>query len=312
MVECLTPWVIPMPGLNPTRPSPGSFAEHVPALQELVGPDATPNLMNRIRGRTAVVTGATAGIGEACARSLGALGARVVLTARRHDRLAALAADIGGESAVTPVVRALDVRDRDAIDEFMAWLVRRGLSVDILVNNAGLARGLDAVQDGKHEDWDEMIDTNVKGLLNMTRAVLPGMIERDSGHVVNLGSIAGHWVYPKGGVYCATKYAVKALTQGANVDLVGTKVRMSSVDPGLAETEFSLVRFRGDEARARTVYEGTEPLSADDVADAVCYVLNTPPHVNVLHLVMMPTVQRSPYVMARAEPPGAVRGRNQS
>ena len=300
-----------------TRPEPNpavarSFAEHVPALQELVGPDGTPNLMNRIRGRTAVVTGATAGIGEACARSLAALGARVVLTARRHDRLAALAADIGGESAVTPVVRALDVRDRDAIDEFMAWLVRRGLSVDILVNNAGLARGLDAVQDGKHEDWDEMIDTNVKGLLNMTRAVLPGMIERDSGHVVNLGSIAGHWVYPKGSVYCATKYAVKALTQGANVDLVGTKVRMSSVDPGLAETEFSLVRFRGDEARARTVYEGTEPLLADDVADAVCYVLNTPPHVNVLHLVMMPTVQRSPYVMARAEPPGAARGRNQS
>lgn len=265
--------------------------------------------MNRIRGRAAVVTGATAGIGAACARSLAALGARVVLTARRRDRLAALAEDIANECGVSPFVHALDVRDREAIDEFMAWLEGRELNVDILVNNAGLARGLDTVQDGRHDDWDEMIDTNVKGLLNMTRAILPGMINRDSGHVVNLGSIAGHWVYPKGGVYCATKYAVKALTQGANVDLVGTKVRMSSVDPGLAETEFSLVRFRGDEPRARAVYEGTEPLLAEDIADAVCYVLNTPPHVNVLHLVMMPTVQRSPYVMARAQPAGATGGK---
>ena len=258
--------------------------------------------MNRLRGKTAVITGATAGIGEACARSLAQMGARVVLTARRSDRLAALAGDIANESGTEPLVRAFDVRDRGAIDEFVAWLEGQELTVDILVNNAGLARGLDTVQDGKHDDWDDMIDTNIKGLLNMTRAILPGMIARNTGHVVNLGSIAGHWVYPRGNVYCATKYAVKALTQAANVDLVGTKVRMSSVDPGLAETEFSLVRFRGDEARARTVYEGTEPLVAEDIADAVCYVLNTPPHVNVLHVVMMPTVQRSPYVLAREEP----------
>ncbi len=255
--------------------------------------------MNRIRGKTAVVTGATAGIGEACARSLAALGVRVVLTARRSSRLAALAADIAGTGAIPPLVHTLDVRDRSAIDGFMAWLDDRDLTVDILVNNAGLARGLDTVQEGSHDDWDEMIDTNVKGLLNMTRAILPGMIERDSGHVLNLGSIAGHWVYPKGNVYCATKYAVRALTEGTNVDVVGTNVRVSSVAPGLAETEFSVVRFRGDEDRARGVYEGTAPLVAEDVADAVCYVLNTPPHVNVLHLVMMPTVQRSPYVLAR-------------
>ena len=256
--------------------------------------------MNRIRGKTAVVTGATAGIGEACARSLAEMGARVVLTARRSDRLAALAADIAGKTgAIPPLVQTLDVRDRAAIDGFMAWLDDRDLAVDILVNNAGLARGLDTVQEGSHDDWDEMIDTNVKGLLNMTRAILPGMIERDSGHVLNLGSIAGHWVYPKGNVYCATKYAVRALTEGTNVDVVGTNVRVSSVDPGLAETEFSVVRFRGDEDRARGVYEGTAPLVAEDIADAVCYVLNTPPHVNVLHLVMMPTVQRSPYLLAR-------------
>ncbi|MYB04726.1 MAG: SDR family NAD(P)-dependent oxidoreductase [Gemmatimonadetes bacterium] len=256
--------------------------------------------MNRIRGKTAVVTGATAGIGEACARSLAAMGARVVLTARRSDRLAALAADIAAKTgAIPPLVHTLDVRDRAAIDGFMAWLDDRDVAVDILVNNAGLARGLDTVQEGSHDDWDEMIDTNVKGLLNMTRAILPGMIERDSGHVLNLGSIAGHWVYPKGNVYCATKYAVRALTEGTNVDVVGTNVRVSSVDPGLAETEFSVVRFRGNEDRARDVYEGTAPLVAEDIADAVCYVLNTPPHVNVLHLVMMPTVQRSPYVLAR-------------
>lgn len=267
--------------------------------------------MNRIRGKTAVVTGATAGIGEACARSLAAMGVRVILTARRSDRLAALAADIAGKNgAIPPPVYTLDVRDRATIDDFMAWLEDQELAVDILVNNAGLARGLDTVQEGSHDDWDEMIDTNIKGLLNMTRAILPGMIERDSGHVVNLGSIAGHWVYPRGNVYCATKYAVRALTEGTNVDVVGTNVRVSSVDPGLAETEFSVVRFRGDEDRAANVYEGTAPLVAEDIADAVCYVLNTPPHVNVLHLVMMPTVQRSPYVMAPREAAGAADGKS--
>ncbi len=258
--------------------------------------------MNRIQGQTAVITGATAGIGEACARALGRMGVRLVLTARRRSRLDAIAADVVERGGANPIVHVLDVRDRDAIADFFARLDREGVSVDILVNNAGLARGLDALQDGKHDDWDEMIDTNVKGLLNMTRAVLPGMISRDRGHVVNLGSIAGHWVYPKGNVYCATKFAVRALTQAANVDLVGTQVRMSSVDPGLAETEFSLVRFRGDEDRARITYAGVEALVAEDVADAVCYVLNTPTHVNVLHLVMMPTVQRSPYVIARDDP----------
>lgn len=259
--------------------------------------------MNRIRGQTAVITGATAGIGEACARALGEAGVNLVLIGRRQNRLDLLAAEIAAENGVRALPYRLDVRDRAGVTDFIAWLAGEGLDVDILVNNAGLARGLDPVHDGKHDDWDEMIDTNIKGLLNMTRAVLPGMIARDSGHVVNIGSIAGHWVYPNGGVYCATKYAVRALTEGANVDLVGTKVRMSSVDPGLAETEFSVVRFRGDEDRARDVYEGTQPLVAEDIADAVRYVVNTAAHVNVLHLVMMPTVQRSPYVLAR-EPAG--------
>ena len=257
--------------------------------------------MNRIRGKTAVVTGATAGIGEACARTLAGAGVDLVLVARRRDRLEALAADLAAGAGVEVLWRTLDVRDRDGVAAFAQWLDGRGVAVDILVNNAGLARGLDTVQEGSHEDWDDMIDTNVKGLLNVTRAILPGMVARDSGHVVNVGSIAGHMVYPKGNVYCATKYAVRALTDAVNLDLVGTRVRMSSVDPGLVETEFSLVRFRGDEDRARTVYEGVDSLMPEDVADAVHYVLNTRPRVNVLNMLVMPTVQRSPFVMTREE-----------
>ncbi len=255
--------------------------------------------MNRIRGKTAIVTGATAGIGEACARALAAMGVRLVLTGRRSERLQTLAREIGRAGEPEPVTATFDVRDRSAVRNFVARLEREGVAPDILVNNAGLARGLNTVQEGSHEDWDEMIDTNLKGLLNMMRAILPGMVERDSGHVVNLGSIAGYVVYPQGAVYCATKFGVRAISQGANIDLLGTRVRMSSVDPGMVETEFSLVRFRGDEERARTVYEGVDPLKAEDIADAVCYVLNTPPHVNVQQMLIMPTVQRSPYAMDR-------------
>ena len=263
--------------------------------------------MNRIRGKTAIVTGATAGIGEACARALARMGVHVVLTGRRGDRLETLARELAaagdgsarGSGGMEPVTATFDVRDRAAVDDFAARLENGGMAPDILVNNAGLARGLDTVQEGKHEDWDEMIDTNLKGLLNMTRAILPGMVARDSGHVVNIGSIAGRVIYPKGAVYCATKYAVRAITEGVNVDLLGTGVRMSSVDPGMVETEFSLVRFRGDDARARTVYEGVDALTPEDIADAVCYVLNTPPHVNVQQMLIMPTMQRSPYVLDR-------------
>lgn len=255
--------------------------------------------MNRIRGKTAIVTGATAGIGEACARALAAMGVRLVLTGRRSERLRALAREIARTGGPEPVTATFDVRDRSAVNDFVARLEREAVVPDILINNAGLARGLNTVQEGSYDDWDDMIDTNIKGLLNMMRTILPGMIERDSGHVVNLGSIAGYVVYPQGAVYCATKYGVRAINQGANIDLLGTRVRMSSVDPGMVETEFSLVRFRGDEDRARTVYEGVDPLKAEDIADAVCYVLNTPPHVNVQQMLIMPTVQRSPYAMDR-------------
>lgn len=256
--------------------------------------------MNRIEGKTVVVTGATAGIGRACAHALADRGARLVLVGRRPDRLSDLADELSSEGADVRTF-VLDVRDREAVDGLVAFLEEQGLDPDVLVNNAGLARGLDTIQNGSHKDWDEMIDTNIKGVLNMTRALLPGMIQRDSGHVVNIGSIAGHVVYPKGNVYNATKFAVRALSEATNIDLVGTAVRASSVDPGLVETEFSLVRFRGDEGRASQVYEGVDSLLPEDIADAVCYVINTPPHVNVLDMVVMPTVQRSPYVMDRKE-----------
>ena len=254
--------------------------------------------MNRIRGKTAIITGATAGIGQACAHSLAAMGVRLVLTGRREGRLEEVAAELSDHGTEIRTY-VLDVRDRAAIEAFMAWLAEQDVVPDILINNAGLARGLDQIQDGSHDDWDEMIDTNVKGLLNMTRAVLPGMVQRDSGHVVNIGSIAGRIVYPKGNVYNATKFAVRAITQATNIDLVGTHVRASSVDPGLVETEFSLVRFRGDADRADAVYQGIDSLHPEDIADAVAYVVNTPLHVNVQEMLVMPTVQRSPFVVDR-------------
>lgn len=252
--------------------------------------------MNRIRGKRALITGATAGIGAACARALASYGVDLLLIGRRENRLKELEAEIERDHGVVVRTYVLDVRDRDAIMALGKSLEVEDLVPDILVNNAGLARGLSKLQDGDPEDWDEMIDVNVKGLLNVTRAILPAMIRRDRGHVVNLGSIAGHMVYPGGNVYNATKFAVRALNQAMNIDLLGTKIRVSSIDPGAVETEFSLVRFRGDEARAAAVYQGFEPLTPEDIADAICYVVNTPEHVNIQQLTIMPTAQRNPYV----------------
>jgi serine 3-dehydrogenase len=250
--------------------------------------------MNRLAGKRVLITGASAGIGEACARQFAERGAHLLLSARRIDRVRALAERLSAEHGIEARADALDVTDRDAVAAYVAGLADAGLVPDILVNNAGKAKGLSTLQEGALDHWDEMIDTNVKGLLYVTRAVLPLMIERDEGHVIHIGSIAGRWVYPKGAVYNATKYAVRALTEAMNIDLLGTKIRVSSVDPGMTETEFSEVRFDGDSDRAATVYAGTQPLTADDVADAVLYVANTPPHVDVLNLVLMPTVQRYP------------------
>ena len=186
---------------------------------------------------------------------------------------------------------ALDVRDRAAVEGWVAGLADGWRRIDILVNNAGLSRGLNPLQTGEVSDWEEMLDTNVKGLLYVTRAVLPGMVERGSGHVVNIGSIAGHEVYPGGNVYCASKHAVTAINRGLGIDTLGTGVRVSSVDPGMVETEFSLVRFHGDAERADGVYDGLEPLHADDVADAVVFCATRPPHANVREMILMPSAQ---------------------
>jgi 3-hydroxy acid dehydrogenase / malonic semialdehyde reductase len=255
--------------------------------------------MNRIQGKLALVTGASSGIGEACARRLAAEGADLALWARRVDRLRELAGDLSREHGVTVRVAAVDVRDRAAVASAATTLLSEGEPPHILVNNAGLASGLDPIQEGDFDDWDRMIDTNVKGLLNVTRTLLPAMIAAGRGHVINIGSTAGYMVYPKGNVYNATKYAVTALTEGMNLDLAGTPLRVSSVDPGFVETEFSKVRFHGDEERAAGVYRGFQPLSGDDVADAVVYAANLPPHANVLRLILQPTAQRNAYVVER-------------
>jgi 3-hydroxy acid dehydrogenase/malonic semialdehyde reductase len=255
--------------------------------------------MNRIKDKLVMITGASAGIGRACAERFAADGARLVLTARRLERLEALQAKLKQAHGVEIHVFALDVRDRAAVARLADDLLARGLVPDVLVNNAGLASGLDKLQEGRLEDWDRMIDTNVKGLLFVSRAILPQMLDRGRGHVVNLGSIAGRQVYPAGNVYNATKFAVRALTEAMNADLLGTPIRVSSVSPGLVETEFSEVRFHGDTERAAKTYAGTTPLTPEDVADAVAYVVNAPAHVCVHELIIMPTAQRNVYLLDR-------------
>lgn len=259
--------------------------------------------MNRVQGKTVLVTGASAGIGEAVARAFAALEANLILCARRVERLADLKAELERNHGISVRIHGMDVRNREAVEGFVAGLAAEGIVPDVLVNNAGKALGLHLFHEGLVEDWEEMIDTNVKGLLYLSRAVVPLMVERNSGHVVNIGSIAGHQVYQKGAVYNASKYAVKAINEGMALDLLGTKVRVSSVDPGLVETEFSEVRFHGDRERAETVYQGYAPLRADDIAEIVVFIVNRPDHVNILDLVVLPTAQRSAHMVHKEPQP---------
>lgn len=258
--------------------------------------------MTPIEGKLALITGASAGIGEAVARALARAGASLVLTARRLERLDALAAELRSDHGTDAHTARLDVRDRAAVLDFAAGLLAEDRIPDILVNNAGLASGLAPLHEGEFEDWDVMIETNITGLLNVTRAFLPSMVRRNSGHVVNVGSIAGRSVYPGGNVYSATKFAVRALTRALNADLLGTRLRASNIEPGLVETEFSEVRFRGDRERARSVYRGYRPLRPEDVAHAVLWVVTAPEHVNVQEMLIMPTDQRSTSLLARDDP----------
>jgi serine 3-dehydrogenase len=254
-------------------------------------------MANRIRGKWVLITGASAGIGEACARAFAEHGARLILVARRAERLEALKGELEHDGTVRTI--ALDVRDRDAVLALVRSLEEEGATPDILVNNAGLSRGLEKLYEGSFQDWDEMIDTNITALLTVTRALVPAMVRRGSGHVINLGSIAGHEVYPNGAVYCATKHAVDAITKGLRMDLLGTGVRVSTVDPGMVETEFSLVRFRGDRERAERVYAGLTPLTAADIADAILWCATRPPHVNIDEIILKPTEQASATLVHR-------------
>jgi NADP-dependent 3-hydroxy acid dehydrogenase YdfG len=255
--------------------------------------------MNRIQGKTVLVTGASSGIGKAVANQLASRGADLILLARREERLLQLKISLEREFGISVRIASIDVRDRAAVQAFCAELERDVVCPDVLVNNAGLASGLSKLQEGDHGDWDRMIDTNIKGLLNVSRCIIPMMVKNNRGHIVNIGSTAGHMVYPRGNVYNATKFAVRALNEGMNIDLLGTRIRVSSIDPGATKTEFSKVRFHGDSAKAEAVYTGFKPLSGDDIADAICYVINTPEHVNVLDMVILPTAQRNPYVLHR-------------
>jgi 3-hydroxy acid dehydrogenase/malonic semialdehyde reductase len=243
--------------------------------------------MESLNGWTALVTGASAGIGEACATTLAQAGARLVLAGRRRDRLDALAAKLPTPSHVVE----LDVRSRAEVEAVLSALPAPFGEVDILINNAGLGLGLEPAHAASLDDWDAMIDTNCKGLVYVTRAILPGMVQRNRGHVVNLGSVAATYPYPGGNVYGATKAFVHQFSQNLKADLVGTRVRVTDVQPGMVETDFSLVRFRGDAERARKVYEGMTPLSAGDIADIVLFCVTRPAHVNLNVVEIMPTDQ---------------------
>ncbi len=252
-----------------------------------------------MRDQIVLITGASSGIGAACARSLGAAGAKLVLVARRQERLQALKEELEREFALPVHTVVLDVRSSEAVEQAMADLPPSWSAIDILINNAGLSRGLDPLPAGQIQDWEEMIDTNIKGLLYVTRALVPGMIRRGRGHVVNIGSLAGYDTYPRGNVYCATKAAVRVLSTGLRQDLLGTPVKVSCVNPGLVETEFSQVRFKGDDLKAKQPYVGLTPLEAEDVAEVVLFCLTRPPHVNIPEILVLPRDQAGSQLVHR-------------
>ena len=255
-----------------------------------------------IKDKIVFITGASSGIGMACAKQFAAAGAHLLLCARRLQLLNKLASQLQHEHGIQVHTFSLDVRQRTQVTEALNGLPQQWKNVDVLINNAGLAAGLDVLQEGDIQDWEDMIDTNIKGLLFVTREILPQMVDKNAGHIINIGSIAGHQTYPKGAVYCATKQAVNVLSQGLRMDLFGTNIRVSTVDPGAVETNFSAVRFKGDTERAAAVYEGTQPLQPEDVADAVFYCASRPPHVNISEVIIMPTAQAAATMTFRQKP----------
>jgi serine 3-dehydrogenase len=255
--------------------------------------------MTKISNKTILITGASSGIGAACATIFGQENYRLILAARRLENLECQAQQLYELYKTETHLLQLDVRDRAAVELAIGSLPSPWSEVDILINNAGLSRGLDKLYLGDIEDWEEMIDTNIKGLLYLTRYVLPGMVDRGSGHIINIGSIAGHQTYPGGNVYCGSKAAVKAISEGLKLDLLGTPIRVTSIDPGMVETEFSQVRFHGDRERAKKVYEGIKPLTAQDVADVIFFCATRPAHVNINQVILMPVDQASATLVNR-------------
>lgn len=254
--------------------------------------------INRLAGKTALITGATSGIGLATARMLASLGVQLILAGRRPDRLSEVQQALSLQHPEIHIsTQILDVTSKESCQSLFARF--GSVDIDILINNAGLASGLDKVQDAHTDDWDRMLDTNVKGLFTVTRLFLPQMIARNQGHILNVSSIAGHESYPGGSVYCASKHAVSAFTKALKMDVGHTDLRVSMISPGAVETEFSLVRFKGDQARADAVYKGIDPLTADDIAEIIVFTLNRPPHVNILDTVVLATAQSSATMMHR-------------
>ncbi|MDZ7766403.1 MAG: SDR family oxidoreductase [Melioribacteraceae bacterium] len=257
--------------------------------------------MISLNNKTVFITGATAGIGESCSYAFAKNGANVIITGRRKERLDSMKQDLEDKFNVRVLSVKMDVTNRTEVVESISSLTDEWSKIDILVNNAGLGRGLNKVHEDNPEGWDEMIDTNIKGLLIVTKEVVKGMIERKKGHVINIGSIAGHQAYPGGSVYCATKHAVRAITDALRIENLEHGIRVSTVDPGMVETEFSEVRFYGDKDRAKNVYKGLKPLHGDDVAETVIFCATRPKHVNINEIIVMPSAQATAMIAHRDE-----------
>ncbi len=255
--------------------------------------------MISLKNKTVLITGASAGIGKACAYAFAKEGANIIIGARRVERLEKIKKEIEDKYSVKVLAIKFDVANREEVVKSIAGLNDDWKNIDILVNNAGLGRGLNKLYEDNPEGWDEMIDTNVKGLLIVTKEVVKGMIERKDGHVINIGSIAGHQAYPGGSVYCATKHAVRAITESLRMETLEHKIRVSTVDPGMVETEFSDVRFYGDKEKAKNVYKGLKPLTGDDIAETVLFCATRPKHVNINEIIVMPSAQATAMIAHR-------------
>ena len=251
--------------------------------------------------QTILITGAPSGIGEGCARKFASQGARLILNSRSKDKLAALARELKEKYNADCYIMPFDVCNRDSATAALEALPEEWKSIDVLINNAGLAIGVDKEYEGNLDEWDTVIDTNIKALLSMTRLIVPGMVVRGRGHIINIGSIAGDATYPGGSVYCATKAAVKALSDGLRIDLVDTPLRVTNIKPGLVETNFSVVRFRGDKEKADNVYRGIKPLVGDDIAEVVYFAVSAPEHMQIAEILVMPTYQATGTIVSKSQ-----------